>query len=142
MENKHDILKRYYKDVWERGNLDAIDAYFDLTSDADRLLPDRRIEPGEIREWVGIIRSYVTDIDVKIIKSIEEGDWISAFMVIECRRLDTGQPVKAHQHIMLRFTKDKKVESYPQFDFLQFFEQIGLLPENSLELLMGGTRLN
>jgi hypothetical protein len=33
------------------------------------------------------------------------------------------------------------VESYPSVNFLSFFEQLGQLPENAFELLLGGTSL-
>lgn len=142
MTSKHEILDNFYKQVWERGNFDVIEDYFDLTTSKNRLINDAGIEPNEIREWVGIIRSYVTDIKVEIIKSIEEGEWISAYLQIDCIRLDNGAPVHVYQQIMLRFLDGRKIESYPQFDFLRFFEQIGQLPENTHELLLGGTKLH
>lgn len=138
---KRDLLARYYKEVWEDGDLEKIDNYFNLQCDTQRLLPDRKIEPDEIREWVSIIRSFVTNIKVELVNTIEDGDWISAFLVVRCNRIDTGADVTAHQQIMLRFSGDLKVESYPRFDFLRFFEQIGQLPENTYALLMGGNRL-
>ena len=141
LANKHDILENYYKEVWERGDLDAVDTYFNLVADTNRIIDDAGIVPSEIREWVSIIRSFVTNISVRVVKSVEEGDWISAYLEINCQRIDNGAAVHVYQQIKMRFVGDQKIESYPQFDFLRFFEQIGQLPENTFELLMGGARL-
>ncbi len=41
----------------------------------------------------------------------------------------------------MRFSENKMVETYNSFDFMSFFEQIGLLPEHSLALCLTGQRI-
>jgi hypothetical protein len=129
LANKHDIPENFYKEFWERGNLDAVDTYFNLVADTNRIVDDAGISPSEIREWVSIIRSFVTNISVRIVKSVEEGDWISAFLKINCQRIDNGAPVHVYQQIMMRFVGDQKIESYPQFDFLGFLSRLANCPK-------------
>jgi hypothetical protein len=142
MSRKSDILKRYYREVWENGNSDAIDDYFVTRPKGREMAPAVGIEPAEIREWMLVLRKFVYDIRVKVIQTVEEGDWISAMLEITCTDLNTDQPVKVHQQIMLRFEGDKKVESYPAFDFIRFFEQLGQLPTDTRALLLSGTKLD
>ena len=50
LANKHDIPGNYYKEIWERGNLDAVDTSFNLVADTNRIVDDAGIIPSEIRE--------------------------------------------------------------------------------------------
>lgn len=138
---KADILKNWYKAVWEEGQFDVVDDYFVQDPHDQYIVKNLGIEPSEIREWVSVLRSFVTDIRVDIVHSIEEDDWLSAMLEINCRTVATHKPVKVYQQIMLRFDGDRKAESYPCFDFIRFFEQLGQLPENTHALLLGGTVL-
>ncbi|WP_227269583.1 ester cyclase [Roseobacter weihaiensis] len=138
---KADILKKWYETVWEDGRLDVIEDYFVSEPHHQYIAQNFGIEPSEVREWVSVLRSFVTDIKVEILHSIEEGDWLSAMLEINCRSVATNDPLKVYQQIMLRFDGDRKAESYPAFDFIRFFEQLGQLPENTHALLLGGTVL-
>ncbi|AXI46444.1 hypothetical protein C1J03_10650 [Sulfitobacter sp. SK012] len=140
MLSKVEILAKWYREVWEDGNLDVIESYFNIAARDQRLLPGSDIEPSEIREWVGVLRGLVDNIQVRTIHSIEQGDWLSAILEISCSRRSDGAPIKVIQQIMLRFDGDKKAETYPLFDFLQFFEQLGLLPHDVHALLLAGTK--
>ncbi|MFK7881886.1 hypothetical protein [Roseobacter sp.] len=139
---KAEILDRWYKDVWEDGKLDVIEDYFIPEEDMEHTAANFRIVPSEIREWVSILRSFVTDIKVKMLHSIEDDEWLSAMLEIKCTNAATGAPVKVYQQIMLRFEGNLKAESYPAFDFIRFFEQLGQLPEDTHALLLSGTRLH
>ncbi|MGZ2258046.1 ester cyclase [Roseobacter sp. A03A-229] len=138
---KADILREWYTAVWEEGRLDVIEDYFVDAPHNRHIAQGFGIEPSEIREWVSVLRSFVTDIRVELLHTIEQDDWISAMLEITCRNAATSEPVKVYQQIMLRFDGDKKAESYPAFDFIRFFEQLGQLPENTHALLLGGTVL-
>lgn len=137
-----DILERYYKDVWEEGQLDRITTYFNCVHDPDRIVPRRGIEPCEIREWVSIVRSFITDIKIRLVHTIEQDDWLSAMIEISAKDMRTQAPVLVHQQIMLRFVDGQTIESYPFFDFLSFFEQLGHLPQDVHALLLGGNVLS
>lgn len=141
MVKKADILKKWYQTVWEDGQLDVIEDYFVTEPHNQYIAQSFGIEPSEIREWVSVLRSFVTDIRVDMIHSFEDGDWLSAMLEINCRSVATSEPIKVYQQIMLRFDGDRKAESYPAFDFIRFFEQLGQLPENTHALLLGGTVL-
>jgi len=60
---------------------------------------------------------------------------------VTCTSRATGAPVEVYQQIMSRQHEGRLIESYPQFDLLRFFEQLGQLPPDIYPLLMGGTRL-
>ena len=142
MSRKSEILKRWYREIWEEGKLDLIEDYFVTEPHNSYIAPNFGIEPGEIREWMLVLRKFVTDIRVEVIQMVEDGDWISAMLEINCTDLSTNRPIRVYQQIMLRFEADKKAESYPVFDFIRFFEQLGQLPKDTHALLLSGTRLD
>lgn len=144
--SKADILKQWYVDVWENGDLDVIEDYFlelshTSTDGEDHLAPGFGVDAKELREWLSILHSFVTDIKVDVLQTIEQGDWISAVLRITCRQRETTNKIEVIQQITLRFEGDKKAESYPSFDFIRFFEQLGQLPEDTHALLLSGTVL-
>ena len=145
--SKADILKQWYVDVWENGNLDVIEDYFlqvahNSHNSHHHLVPNFGVDTKELREWLSILHSFVTDIKVDVLQTIEQGDWISAMLRITCRQRDTSKQIEVTQQITLRFENGKKAESYPSFDFIRFFEQLEQLPEDTLALLLSGTVLH
>jgi len=141
IETTADVLRRFYAEVWEQENLSAIPDYFHHRVPDDILIADRAVEVDEVREWMDVLRALVTDIKVTFLHTIDQGDWTAAFMRINCRSRANGAPVEVYQQIMSRQADGRLIESYPQFDLLRFFEQLGQLPEDVYPLLMGGTRL-
>lgn len=135
------ILRRFYQEVWEGGRLDVIERYFHPETPDHILIDDRAVEPHEVREWMEILRSLVTNMKVEFIHTVDEGDWSAALMRVRCDCNRTHKPIEVYQQIMSRQKDGKLIESYPQFDLLRFFEQLDQLPENAYALLMGGFRL-
>ena len=78
---------------------------------------------------------------ISVIHTIEAGDWVSAIILMDGQRTDTGTPVQMRWITYVRVAEGRIVESYPSVNFLSFFEQLGQLPENTFELLLGGTVL-
>lgn len=141
MPSTSHILRRFYADVWEDGRLDMINAYFAPASENSIMIDDRRVEPDEIEEWMKILFSLTRDIRVAVVHTLDDGDWASALMRVNCTSRATGAKVEIYQQVMSRQKDGRLVESYPQFDFLRFFEQLGQLPQDAYPLLMAGNDL-
>lgn len=142
MEPTSDILRRFYKEIWEDGKTNEIDKYFHPRQEPDVLIAERAVDIQEVREWMNILRSLVHGMKVTFVHTIDEGDWTSALLKISCTCKRTGNPVVVHQQIISRQINGLLAESYPQFDFVRFFEQLGQLPEDTRALLMSGTTLH
>ena len=142
MPETSEILSAFYRDVWEKSDLSRLAAYFSETAHTPVKVAERRIELDEIREWMQIFHSAVTDISVSPVKVIDSGDWASGLSRVTCTSHSGEKDVSVFQTVMARQENGKLVESYPQFDFLRFFEQLGRMPEDSYALLMGNVCLN
>ncbi|MGX9350368.1 ester cyclase [Shimia sp. W99] len=138
---KRDILQEWYQRVWIDADLDAIDELFSPDTQAQGLLPDLQVGPDDFRELVPMFLDMVEDPKVSLDKVMEDGDWASALYSMRVTNPANGQPVIGSGQLFARFEGDKMVETYNSFDFMSFFEQMGLLPEQSMALCLTGQRI-
>lgn len=139
--SKKDILEEWYQRVWIEGDLNAIDEMFMPDTKAAGLVPEMRMGPDEFRELVPMFLDMVENPKVTLDKVMEDGDWASALYSMRVTDSATGKPVMGTGQLFARFEGDKMVETYNSFDFMSFFEQVGLLPEQSLALCLTGQRI-
>ena len=138
---KRDILEEWYRRVWIEADLDAIDQLYSPDTQAQGLLPDLQVGPDDFRELVPMFLDMVEDPTVSLDKVMEDGDWASALYSMRVTNPANGQPVIGSGQLFARFDGDKMVETYNSFDFMSFFEQMGLLPEQSMALCLTGQRI-
>lgn len=140
--NRQDVLVDWFRRVWIDGDLAAIDDYF-APGDAVAagILTGGRIGAEDYRALVPAIRAQLRDIDGTMNRVIEDGDWLCAHYTMRALSAHSTTPVEASGLLMMRIADGKVREAYNSFDFLPFFEQLGLLPADSLMLLLSGERL-
>ena len=80
-------------------------------------------------------------LDIRIDRSIEAGDWLWAQISVHAVTAEGMAPICAAGQVMMRIEGDRITEAYNAFDFLTFFQQAGLLPEDAFLLLLSGERL-
>ncbi|SLN39362.1 SnoaL-like polyketide cyclase [Falsiruegeria litorea R37] len=139
---KSELLKEWYDRVWVHGDLEAIDQFFDPDTMAEGIIPEMQVGVDDFRDLVTAFRFHVGDIDVKLPKTVENGDWVAAMLHVHTSRADNGAPIEVTGQVMARFKDDKVVEAYNQFDFISLFEQLGQLPEDTLPICMTGQQLS
>ncbi|WP_170570153.1 ester cyclase [Ruegeria atlantica] len=137
-----DLVKGWYSEVWENGNLDAIDQYFASDTMAEGLIPEMQVGADDFRDLVMAFRHVLGDIKVEIPKIIENGDWVSAILHVSTTRADNGAPLQATGSVFARIKDGRMVEAYNQFDFISLFEQLGQFPQDTLPVCMTGQRLD
>lgn len=141
MVAKADILYRWYNEVWIAGHHDRIEQIYQPEIADKCLLPGETADIDDVRELVTVLGDRITDQTVRIVKTIETGDWVAALVEMHGKCTDTHKPVFMRWMTMVRIKDDLIVESYPCINFLRFFEQLGQLPNDSFELLLGRTVL-
>ncbi len=139
--DKKNIIKDWYQRVWVDMDFSAVDDYFTPDTEAEGLLPDFAIGANDFKVLVPMCRALVTNVEVSVDKVIEEGDWVSALTSTRAINPKTGLPLAAHGQLFCRFRDNQIVEAYNAFDFLSFFEHIGALPPQSLELGLTGQKI-
>ena len=137
-----DIVKGWYSEVWENGNLDAIDQFFAADTMAEGLIPEMQVGADDFRDLVMAFRHVLGDIKVELPKIVEDDDWVSAILHVSTTRADNGAPIQATGSVFARIKDGHMVEAYNQFDFVSLFEQLGQFPEDTLPVCMTGQRLD
>jgi SnoaL-like polyketide cyclase len=138
---KIDFLRDFYRRVWIEADPGAIDDFFAPRAGADGLMPDGQVSAEDFRALVPALLSLVRNLRIDIDRDIEAGDWLWAQITVHALPAQGVTPISAGGQIMMRIEDDKIVEAYNAFDFISFFEQAGLLPQDAFLLLLSGERL-
>ena len=138
MGERRAFLEEWFDRVWSAGDRAAI---YDL------LAPDATVMGLEEEKLTGtdqfalfhtLAMNLVRDIEIRVLVSVEEGDWVAALLEFQCIHRESGQPLRSRGHMMCRIVGGKLVEGHNLFDMLSVFEQMGLLPQRTLDQLLLG----
>ena len=141
MRTKSDILHDWYTRVWENGDLAAIAEMFRPDTAANGLVPGMAIGVEEFQFLVATIQELIEPPRITVEKTIEQGDWLAGFATMRTRSIDRRHDLHVGGMVMVRIEDDLIVEAYNSFDFVTFFEQLGLLPENTIAVCLSGGRI-
>jgi len=134
-------LEDWYRRVYLEGDFDAVGTLFTKDTRAEGLLDDMQVGPEDIAVFAMALVHLVENPRFRIVKAIESGDWLAALIECEAERPGDGTPLRAMGQLMARFEGDRIAEAYNTFDFISFFEQMGLLPAHSIPIGMSGQKI-
>ena len=134
-EDNKALMRRFYEEVFNKGNLDAID---ELGSpDMVDHNPSPGTEPGPegVKKEFAMMRSAFPDLNVNVEDMVAEGDKVVSrvtmrgthkgdFMGIPA----SGKQITVTGMDIVRFSGGKAVERWGQFDDLGMMQQLGVVP--------------
>lgn len=138
---KTELLKHWFVQIWEKGNLDAIDKMLGPNAESNGLFPAFGLRSADYHDLALAIRGLVEDIHVDFSHALEQGEWLAVRTVVDGKRADNGDPVHVSGQVFVRFEGLRMAEIYSHFDFFSFFEQMGQLPADALPICLTGQRL-
>lgn len=141
MPHKLRILKTYFDEVWIKGNIDALSDLFSPDARTFGIMGDEEFEPAELGELVTMARALMQPVSIAFPIVIEQDDWLSALVEIKSVAAHNGAPVHVFNQMLVRFEGERMAQISSNVDALNLFEQLGLLPENAMAVMLGGTRL-
>ena len=133
-ENKT-LVREVIEEVWNRGDLEAVDRYFadDYVDHAP--LPGQAPGPEGYRAAVSAIREAFPDLHLTLEDIFGEGDKVAFRYTMEgTHRGDfvgippTGKPVSVGGMIIARVAEGKAVERWANLDTLGLMQQLGVIP--------------
>ena len=142
MPIKIKTLEAYFERIWVQGNLDALPDLLAPDARTRGIMGDVPFDAAELTELVKMVRALLGPITVTFPTVIEQDDWLSALVEIKSHAAHNGDPVHVFSQVIVRFCDGRMVEIYSGVDSLTLFEQLGLLPENAMAVMLGGTRLD
>lgn len=141
MPQKVETLQGWYDEVWINGDLDAIPKFLAPDARSRGIMGDMPFAISDLEDLVTMVRELLGPIEITLPITMEQDDWLSALVEIKSHGADTADPVHVFGQVIARFEDDKMVEIYTGTDSLTLFEQLGMLPENAMAIMLGGTRL-
>ena len=135
--SKADILQAFYERVYLQCDLSAVDEFFTEEAAAAGVIANDVIGTNDIKTMVEAFMGFVDDAGFSFQKTLESGDWLAAVISIDAT-MKTGQQVSLSGQVMARFEGDRIAEAFNHFDYLAFFEQIGLLPPDAMAMMLTG----
>ncbi|MGC9370821.1 MAG: ester cyclase [Paracoccaceae bacterium] len=135
---KTELLDAFLHRVWIAGDFAAAQDLFSPTATARGVVPAMAVGPEDFGIAAEALRGLVAAPAYRIERTVEQGDWLSALVSVRASGAANGHPVALTGQVMLRFDGDRVAEAHNHFDYLGFFEQLGLLPEEALGAFLSG----
>jgi len=135
-----ELLQEWYRRVWIEGDLAAIDDYFAPQGGAEGILADGQVGAEDFRALVPTLLALIRDLRIDMVRSFETDDWVWAQLSVHGYTAHGVDRIAATGQVAARISDGRIIEAYNGFDFISFFEQIGLLPKDAFLLLLSGER--
>ncbi|HDR29396.1 nuclear transport factor 2 family protein [Rhodovulum sp.] len=140
--NRTERLEDWYRRVYLEGDFEAKGSLFTDNTKAAGLIDDMQVGPEDIGVFAMALVNLVEAPQLRIVKTVESGDWLAALIECSAVRPGDGKPVRVMGQLMARYEGDRIAEAYNNFDFIAFFEQLGLLPSDSVMIGMSGQKIS
>ena len=146
MNSKKEVLEKWFKRVWTEEDTAAIHEMFVPKKPDDQaygLKKEDGLGPDDFVGFQQLVLALVKDVRITIDSYIEQGDVISAECTLTAlnRKSDSTEPVIMKGCVIGKIVDGKILSAGNHFDFLHFFEALGLLPEDTLEKCLTGNKV-
>ena len=131
------VMRTWFEEVWNQGREDTIDRLFATDGLAHGLPGGVSLRgPEAFKPFFHSFRGAFPDIRIEVLRTVTEGDMVA----IHCRVKGThkgdtmgisatGKTTDFSGMCIARVRDGKIVEAWNSFDFLSFYQQLGLLPQ-------------
>jgi len=133
MENeKSEIIRRWYHEVWNNGNANAIAEMMHQNANAFGLGPEAIVGPAGFRPFYDAFNNSYAGIRVTVEKILVDGDYVTAICSVTAIHKQSGNPVNFMGTSITRVENGKISEGWNFFDFLTLNLQIGKISPEQL----------
>ncbi len=133
-ENKA-LIREVIEEVWNKGNLEAVDRYFAPDYVDHAPLPGQAPGPEGYRGAVAAVRDAFPDLRLTLEDILAEGDRVAFRYTMEGTHQGdfmgippTGKPFSVGGMIIARVAEGKAVERWANLDTLGLMQQLGAIP--------------
>ena len=128
------VLRTWFEEVWNQGREDTIDRLFAANGLAHGLGDAPLTGPAAFKPFYHNLRGAFPDIRVEIERTVVQGDLVAGYCRVtgthtgDTMGKPTGTPIEFSGMCMMRVKDGQIVEAWNSFDFLSFYQQLGLMP--------------
>lgn len=124
---KTTVLYKWFHEVWNNNNEDAIEELMTSDSFAHGILAkDQSIGPDGFKLFYKDFKNQFRDIRIEVEEVISQDEFESARTTVNAIHAATGKNVSFSGICMVRIQNDQIAEAWNQYDFLNLYQQIGL----------------
>ena len=140
-KSKLEVMKNWYQRVWSEEDASAIDEIMKPSAVARGLGSKSQTGPEEFKPFQKALLGIIGDMKITIDRHVEEGDWLSQYILISgtCRK--TGKEVSMTGQVMVKIVGEEILEGYNHVDFMSLYEQLELLPSQTFETCLCGKKV-
>ncbi|MBE1296030.1 ester cyclase [Phycobacter azelaicus] len=135
------FMRELFDEVWENGNFAFAEKRINEEFKMEAMGEDVVFPRKDFRDLVAAFRSLTGPPRIGFLHHMESGDWITLRFRLTSGGPDGATPINVLGMMMTRIAGNRITENYTQFEYVQLFEQLGLLPRDALAALMSRTRL-
>ncbi|MEO9468643.1 nuclear transport factor 2 family protein [Parasphingorhabdus sp.] len=134
----HQLVEQWCERVWRQRDASAMDDLFEPTGTATGLGRETRTGPEQMRGFHSAICDLLADTRMELDTVLEQDGKLACLCTFHgtCKR--SGDKVETPGAMFFEFSDDKIVKGVNRFEFMEMFEQLGLLPEHSFAKALGG----
>lgn len=99
------------------------------------------VHPQEFRDLIEAFLSLVENprFDLRLISDC--GGWVCAAMTVRAHGVDGGPPVAVNGMVAVQIRDGQFLQAINSFDYMKFFEDLGILPPGAMLSCLTGVRL-
>lgn len=139
--DKRKLLETWYRRVWQEEDLSAIDEMMAETAPVQGLEKSPHIGAADFKLFAQAMLKLIKETVITIDDYVEKGDQYSLLMNISAKSRETDIPVQIFGLTMGRIVDGKIVQAYNYVDFIGLFEQLGVLPPDTMARSLSGEKL-
>ena len=144
MEEKHAhiiFMENWFREVWTDENPDAVARGFTEGGNAKGLGNRPVVGPEEFQGFQKALLGLLKEISVTIDDHICDDDRCSLVCTVFAKCRTSGKPVEITGSCFLKFAGGKIAHCENHFEFLDLYEQLGFLPQNTFGKALGGEKI-
>lgn len=128
MRNKTTTLSyRWFQDVWNNGNKNALDELLTQDVIAHGLYTDDRPHGiDSFKKFYDEFRSQLRNINVAVEDVIAQDDMEVALCLLTANDIATGKPVSFAGLCMAQIRDGKIAQAWNHYDFLKMYQELGM----------------
>ena len=120
------LLYKWFDEVWNKGDENAIDKLMSNDSFAKGIIPDDQPKGAEgFKVFFNDFRNQFHDIKVDVDDAIVQDDMESARTTVSAIHTATGKNVTFSGMCMIKVADGKIAEAWNNYDFLNLYQQLG-----------------
>ena len=138
---KRDFLETWFQRFWCDEDMSAIEDMMDVDTSIRGLTDAPKMGPDGLRAFAEAMLKLASFDRVTIDHLIESGDWAQMLATFHAIGRSNGTRAPFTAQILVKIENDKITDAYNHPDFITLYQQLGLMPADTMERCLCGQEL-